>query len=64
MQTQDGEHRYEYGIGATYAVQERALSKPATIQCDPTPLHRASDNQSDGSINEFRLVTTIPFNIL
>jgi hypothetical protein len=26
--------------------------------------HRASENQSDGSINEFRLVTTIPFNIL
>jgi hypothetical protein len=30
----------------------------------PTPPHRASENQADGSINEFRLVTTIPFNIL
>lgn len=26
--------------------------------------HRASENQADGSINEFRLVTTVPFNIL
>lgn len=62
IQTQDGEHHYEYGIGATYAVQSGPL-KATTIRGTYTA-HRASDNQSDGSINEFRLVTTIPFNIL
>jgi hypothetical protein len=58
----DGENHYEYGIGATYAVQSGPL-KASTIRGTYTA-HRASDNQADGSINEFRLVTTIPFNIL
>ena len=62
VQEQDGEHHYEYGIGATYAVQSGPL-KATTIRGTYTA-HRASENQSDGSINEFRLVTTIPFNIL
>ena len=62
VQSMDGEHHYEYGIGATYAVQSGPL-KATTIRGTYTA-HRASEFQSDGSINEFRLVTTIPFNIL
>jgi hypothetical protein len=60
--TMDGEHHYEYGIGTSYAVQSGPL-KATTVRATYTA-HRASENQSDGSINEFRLVTTIPFNIL
>ncbi len=62
VQPMDGEHHYEYGVGATYAVQSGPL-KATTIRGTYTA-HRASENQADGSINEFRLVTTIPFNIL
>ncbi|HCS42475.1 MAG TPA: outer membrane porin, OprD family [Pseudomonas sp.] len=62
IQSQDGEHHYEYGIGASYAVQSGPL-KATAIRATYTA-HRASENQADGSINEFRLVTTIPFNIL
>jgi hypothetical protein len=62
IQTQDGETHYEYGIGATYALQSGPL-KATTVRATYTA-HRASENQADGSINEFRLVTTIPFNIL
>ncbi|MGY2438825.1 OprD family porin [Pseudomonas sp. SDO52101_S400] len=62
VKNMDGEHHYEYGIGATYAVQSGPL-KATTIRGTYTA-HRASENQADGSINEFRLVTTVPFNIL
>ncbi|WP_347904075.1 OprD family porin [Pseudomonas purpurea] len=62
IQTQNGESHYEYGIGTAYAVQSGPL-KATTIRATYTA-HRASKEQSDGSINEFRLVTTIPFNIL
>jgi hypothetical protein len=62
IQSQDGEHHYEYVIGATYAVQSGPF-KATTIRGTYTA-HRASENQADGSINEFRLVTTVPFNIL
>jgi len=62
VRNMDGEHHYEYGIGATYAVQSGPL-KATTVRATYTA-HRASENQSDGSINEFRLVTTVPFNIL
>ncbi|MGY2259115.1 OprD family porin [Pseudomonas sp. SDO55104_S430] len=62
IQSMDGETHYEYGIGTSYAVQSGPL-KATTIRATYTA-HRASDNQADGSINEFRLVTTIPFNIL
>ncbi|MGZ7455619.1 OprD family porin [Pseudomonas sp. Ma2-10] len=58
----DGEHHYEYGIGTSYAVQSGPL-KATAIRATYTT-HRASENQGDGNINEFRLVTTIPFNIL
>ncbi|MFJ2713663.1 OprD family porin [Pseudomonas sp. NPDC087346] len=58
----DGESHYEYGIGAAYAVQSGPL-KATAIRATYTT-HRASEHQADGNINEFRLVTTIPFNIL
>jgi hypothetical protein len=58
----DGEHHYEYGIGAAYAVQSGPL-KATAIRATYTT-HRASQNQADGNINEFRLVTTIPFKVL
>ncbi|MGB5826033.1 MAG: OprD family outer membrane porin, partial [Pseudomonas mandelii] len=62
VQSMDGETHYEYGIGTSYAVQSGPL-KATAIRATYTA-HRASDNQADGSLNEFRLVTTIPFNIL
>ncbi|MGE8152954.1 OprD family porin [Pseudomonas vancouverensis] len=62
VQAMDGETHYEYGIGSTYAIQSGPL-KATTVRATYTA-HRASENQADGSINEFRLVTTIPFNIL
>jgi hypothetical protein len=62
VRAQDGEHHYEYGIGAAYAVQSGPL-KATTIR-GTYVTHRASENQSDGNLNEFRLVTTVPFNIL
>ncbi|MBX8486662.1 OprD family porin [Pseudomonas cichorii] len=58
----DGEHHYEYGIGTSYAVQSGPL-KATTVRATYTT-HRASEFQADGNINEFRLVTTIPFKIL
>ncbi|MFW9084450.1 OprD family porin [Pseudomonas sp. P2758] len=62
VNSMDGEHHYEYGIGTSYAVQSGPL-KATTVRATYTT-HRASENQADGSINEFRLVTTVPFNIL
>ena len=58
----DGETHYEWGFGTSYAVQSGAL-KDTTIRATYTA-HRASDAQADGSLDELRIVTTIPFNIL
>ncbi|MFI7858995.1 OprD family porin [Pseudomonas promysalinigenes] len=58
----DGETHYEWGIGTSYAVQSGPL-KDTSIRATYTA-HRASKAQGDGSLDEFRLVTTIPFNIL
>ncbi|HDS1734611.1 MULTISPECIES: OprD family porin [Pseudomonas] len=58
----DGETHYEWGIGTSYAVQSGAL-KDTSIRATYTA-HRASKAQADGSLDEFRVVTTIPFNIL
>lgn len=55
----DGEHHYEYGVGSTYIVQNGPL-KATKVRATYTT-HRASQNQADGSVNELRLVTTIPF---
>lgn len=62
VQAMDGEHHYEYGIGTSYAVQSGPL-KATTIRATYVA-HRATKEQADGNLNEFRLVTTIPFNIL
>ena len=62
IQAQDGEKHQEYGVGAAYAIQSGAL-KATTIR-GTYVTHRASANQADGNLREFRLVTTIPFNIL
>lgn len=58
----DGENHYEWGVGTSYAVQSGIL-KDSTIRATYTA-HRASKAQADGSLDELRLVTTIPFNIL
>ena len=58
----DGENHYEWGIGTSYAVQSGML-KDTTIRATYTA-HRASKAQADGSLDELRIVTTIPFNIL
>lgn len=58
----DGETHYEWGIGTSYAVQSGAL-KDTSIRATYTA-HRASKAQADGSLDELRIVTTIPFNIL
>lgn len=58
----DGEKHQEYGIGTSYTLQDGPL-KASTFRATYTT-HRASANQVDGSLNELRLVTTIPFNIL
>ena len=62
IQSQDGEKHQEYGVGASYALQSGPL-KATTVRATYVE-HRGSEFQSDGSIKEFRLVTTIPFNIL
>ncbi|WEK30178.1 MAG: OprD family porin [Candidatus Pseudomonas phytovorans] len=58
----NGETHYEWGIGTSYAVQSGPL-KDTSIRATYTT-HRASKAQGDGSLDEFRVVTTIPFNIL
>ena len=58
----DGETHYEWGIGTSYAVQSGML-KDTSIRATYTA-HRASKAQADGSLDELRIVTTIPFNIL
>ncbi|WP_248748933.1 OprD family outer membrane porin [Pseudomonas sp. MWU15-20650] len=62
LRLMDGETHQEYGVGASYAIQSGSL-KATTIR-GTYVTHRASENQADGNIREFRLVTTIPFNIL
>lgn len=62
VQSMDGEHHQEYGVGTSYAVQSGPL-KATTVRATYTT-HRASENQADGSLNELRIVTTVPFNIL
>ncbi|KFE44560.1 OprD family porin [Pseudomonas syringae] len=62
VKSMDGESHYEYGVGTSYTVQDGPLKATAVRATYTT--HRASEFQADGSLNEFRLVTTIPFNIL
>ncbi|MFJ3484776.1 OprD family porin [Pseudomonas sp. NPDC090202] len=62
VRSMDGETHYEYGIGTKYVMQSGPL-KASSIRATYTT-HRASAQQADGNINELRVVTTIPFNIL
>ncbi|WP_019408544.1 OprD family porin [Pseudomonas psychrophila] len=62
VRNMNGEKHSEYSVGTSYAIQSGPLKATAIRAAYTT--HRASKNQSDGSINEFRVVTTIPFNIL
>ena len=62
LRLMDGEKHQEYGVGTSYAIQSGPL-KATTIR-GTYVTHRASAQQADGNIKEFRLVTTIPFNIL
>ena len=62
LRLMDGETHQEYGVGSSYAIQSGPL-KATTIRATYVT-HRASADQADGNIKEFRLVTTIPFNIL
>ncbi|MDZ5603366.1 OprD family porin [Pseudomonas sp. RP23018S] len=57
-----GESHYEYGFGTSYAVQSGPL-KDTAIRATYTA-HRASKGQADGSLDELRVVTTVPFNLL
>lgn len=56
VKNMDGETHYEYSVGTSYAIQSGPL-KATAIRATYTT-HRASKNQSDGNINEFRVVTT------
>lgn len=58
----DGETHYEWSAGTTYVVQDGAL-KNSSIRATYTA-HRASKGQADGNLDELRIVTTVPFNIL
>ncbi|MBK4999611.1 OprD family porin [Pseudomonas sp. S31] len=58
----DGETHYEWGIGTSYVVQSGPL-RDTSIRATYTA-HRASKAQADGSLDELRVVTTIPFDIL
>lgn len=62
IQKLDNERHREIGAGIGYVVQSGSL-KDANIRATYS-IHRGSQNQADGDIDEFRLVTTIPFNIL
>jgi hypothetical protein len=58
----DGETHDEYGVGTSYTLQSGPL-KASTVRATYS-VHRASQNQADGSLNELRIVTTVPFNLL
>ena len=62
VRAMDGETHYEYGVGSSYVVQSGPFR--ATAIKGTYTAHRASANQVDGSLNELRIVTTIPFTLL
>lgn len=59
---QDGEKHHEYGLMAMYKVQSGAI-KDSTFKVTYMS-HRASQNQADGSVDELRIVSTLPFDLL
>jgi len=60
--SQDGEKHREYGLMASYKVQSGTI-KDSTIKVTYMS-HKASQNQADGSVNELRIVSTLPFDLL
>ena len=58
----DGEHHREWSLGASYVVQSGPL-EATNIRAFYTA-HRASREQIDGNLDESRIVTSVPFNIL
>jgi hypothetical protein len=61
VRKQDGEQHREYGLSLGYKVQSGQI-KDTTFKM-LYMAHKASKNQVDGSANELRLVTTLPFNL-
>jgi hypothetical protein len=62
VRAMDGERHHEYGLMGSYKVQGGAI-KDSTFKLQYMS-HKASKNQADGSVNEVRLVSTFPFNLL
>ncbi|MDU5676526.1 MAG: OprD family outer membrane porin, partial [Pseudomonas aeruginosa] len=62
VRAQDGEKHHELGLMAAYKVQNGPI-KDSTFKLTYM-MHKASQNQVDGSVNELRLVSTFPFNLL
>lgn len=58
----DGERHHEYGLMATYKVQGGPI-KDSTFKVAYMS-HKASKQQIDGSVNELRVVSTFPFDLL
>ena len=59
---QDGEKHRELGLSAVYVVQNGALKRSHFRLMYVS--HRASQKQSNGSVDELRLVSTFPFELL
>lgn len=57
----DGDKHQESGLLTSYTVQSGAL-KSSNLQVGYVA-HRATPNEIDGNVKEFRMVTTIPFNV-
>lgn len=58
----DGERHHEYGLMAAYKVQSGTI-KDSTFKVTYMS-HKASKQQIDGSVNELRVVSTFPFDLL
>jgi hypothetical protein len=62
VRAMDGERHHEYGLSASYRLREGQL-KDATFKVTWMS-HRGSRQQVDGSADELRIVTTLPFSLL
>ncbi|MFS4427219.1 OprD family outer membrane porin [Stutzerimonas stutzeri] len=62
VRAMDGEKHHEYGLMGVYKVQSGPI-KDSTFKVSYMS-HRATHNQVDGSLDELRIVSTFPFNLL
>ncbi|MGC4007949.1 MAG: OprD family porin [Pseudomonas sp.] len=62
VRNQDDERHHELGLSTGYTLQDGPL-KSSSFRLTYMK-HLASQNQVDGSVNEIRLVSTFPFNLL